>query len=245
MKKKILLIGIIMLFMVMLTNKSHAAIEIKPSPEANANNVLVNTTVSNSYLLCQKMTEKGESLYGATVVPHLSTNKDWGAVSYLSNSIYGTNSKGENTGTKINIDGVDYYSTNGNVTGVINWGVNCYNSSLWTQTSSLIQAYIDDNSESTAKDNVKELENAARNGSRFVEIIDTSDSTLQNTQGMGMGETRLYPWKQWNVVHSNVNNPVTIREGLFGYNASVYYNSNTTSGIASSRATFRPVIWNK
>ena len=76
MKKKTLLIVIMFLIMLILKNKSYAAIEIKPSPEANANSVLKNTTVSNSYLLCQKMTEKGESLYGSTVLPHLSTNKD-------------------------------------------------------------------------------------------------------------------------------------------------------------------------
>ena len=186
MKKKTLLIVIMFLIMLILKNKSYAAIEIKPSPEANANSVLKNTTVSNSYLLCQKMTEKGESLYGSTVLPHLSTNKDWGAVAYLLNSIYGTNTAGKSTGIKININGVDYYSTNGNITGVMNWGVNCYQTGLFSQTSSLIKEYIDNGSESTAKDNVIELEKATLNNSRFVEIIDTKNFTAASTQGMGL-----------------------------------------------------------
>lgn len=58
MKKKTLLIVIMFLIMLILKNKSYAAIEIKPSPEANANSVLKNTTVSNSYLLCQKNDRK-------------------------------------------------------------------------------------------------------------------------------------------------------------------------------------------
>ena len=244
MKKKTLLIVIMFLIMLILKNKSYAAIEIKPSPEANANSVLKNTTVSNSYLLCQKMTEKGESLYGSTVLPHLSTNKDWGAVSYLLNSIYGTNTAGKSTGIKININGVDYYSTNGNITGVMNWGVNCYQTGLFSQTSSLIKEYIDNGSESTAKDNVIELEKATLNNSRFVEIIDTKNFTAASTQGMGLMETRSWEWSNWSAAGTVIDKPICIRREIFGYYVSSNYNSIAT-GEASYNGTFRPVIWNK
>lgn len=250
-RKKIFLINIIVLFMVILAQKSYAALEIKPSAAANADGVFTNSSVTNSYLLCQKMTEKGESLYGSTVVPHLSTNKDWGAVSYLANSIYGTNSSGQNKGGKISIDGVYYYSTNGNATGVMNWGVNCYNDKLYSQTASLMQQYITEvlkyekgetTSTLTARDNVTELEKAALNSSRFVEIINTGDLN----KGMALAETSGYSWENWKRIGSRIDHPMLIRQGLFGFSVGNGDFSNyTSSGAESTHATFRPVIWNK
>ena len=246
MRKKLLILNILFLLLIAIAQKSYAAIEVKPSPAANSNNVMRNTSVSNSYLLCQNMTKKGESLYGATVLPHLTTNTDWGAVSYLSNSIYGTNSAGKNTGTKVTIDGVDYYSTTGNNSGVMNWGVNCYNGNLWTQTSSLITAYVNDSSTSNAKNNVTELENAAKSNSRFVNIVNTGSLTVNNTLGMAIAETSGYNWDQWHWSAQYVDYPITMRQGLFGFSVGYdIYDFDTTSGASSDRATFRPVIWNK
>lgn len=218
MRKRLLFIIVILLF-VAITQKSYAAIEIKPSAEANANGVMTNISVTNSYLLCQGMTGKGESLYGSTVVPHLSTNADWGAVSYLSNSIYGTNSAGQNTGLKININGIDYYSTTGNASGVMNWGVNSYTTNLWTQTASLITNYMTDNSTSTATGYVTELYNAVKQKSRFVEEINTDSGkfTVNNTLGMAMAEVSGYPWDQWRYAGQNINYPIAMRQGLFGF----------------------------
>ena len=244
MRKKLLIFNILFLLLIAIAQKSYAAIEVKPSPAANADNVMRNTSVSNSYLLCQNMTKKGESLYGATVLPHLTTNTDWGAVSYLSNSIYGTNSAGKNTGTKVTIDGVDYYSTTGNNSGVMNWGVNCYNTQIYTQTSSLITAYVNDSSKSNAKNNVTELENAAKNNSRFVNIVNTGSLTVNNTLGMAIAETSGYNWDQWRWSAQSVDYPITMRQGLFGFYVGDY-GGGTTSGASSGYATFRPVIWNK
>lgn len=250
MKKKVILISIMVLFMAILTQKSYAAIEIKPSATASASGVFTNSSVSNSYLLCQKMTEKGESLYGSTVVPHLSTNKDWGAVSYLANSIYGTNSEGKNTGVKLeNINGVAYYSTTKNVTGVMNWGANCYNGNLYTQTASLMKKYKDEvkngTSASTARNNVTELEKAALTDSRFVEVINTGSLTTTSTTGMALAETSGYSWENWHGIGSSSDYPMFIRQGLIGFNVGAYYFNFASSGAGSGYATFRPVIWNK
>ena len=251
MKKKVILISIMVLFMAILTQKSYAAIEIKPSATASASGVFTNSSVSNSYLLCQKMTEKGESLYGSTVVPHLSTNKDWGAVSYLANSIYGTNSEGKNTGVKLeNINGVAYYSTTKNVTGVMNWGANCYNTNLYTQTASLMKQYKDEvkngTSASTARNNVTELEKAALTDSRFVEVINTGSLTTTSTTGMALAETSGYSWGNWHGIGSSSDYPMFIRQGLFVFVVGVGNSGGgTTSGAGSGYATFRPVIWNK
>ena len=250
MRKKLLILNILFLLLIAIAQKSYAAIEVKPSPAANSNNVMRNTSVSNSYLLCQNMTKKGESLYGATVLPHLTTNTDWGAVSYLSNSIYGTNSAGKNTGTKVTIDGVDYYSTTGNNSGVMNWGVNCYNENLWTQTSSLINKYVENSSISTAQNDVIELEKAAKNNSRFIDIVNINQFTINNTLGMALAETNKYTeWLHRGSYGSDASLPITVRDGLFGFyvgsgSGGMPY-SRIASGKESDYTTFRPIIWNK
>ena len=93
MRKKIIFSLIILSLIFTIGQASYAAVEIVPSKTGDGKDAIVNTTVSNSYLLCQGMKNTGESLKGTTVKPHLATNKDWGAVSYLSNSIYGTNTQ--------------------------------------------------------------------------------------------------------------------------------------------------------
>lgn len=82
------------------------------------------------------MINAGESLYGSgsNVKPHLVTNKDYGAVSYLSNSIYGTNTAGKNSGVEIQINGVKYRSTTGNASGIMNWGSNAYGNNMYSGT---------------------------------------------------------------------------------------------------------------
>ncbi|MBR0491014.1 MAG: hypothetical protein IJJ82_03085 [Clostridia bacterium] len=224
------------------STQTHAALSVKPATVTNGSNVLVNTSISNSYMLCQQMTNAGESLYGTTVRPHLATNKDWGAVSYLSQSTYGTNSAGQNTGTQITINGVNYYSTNGNATGVMNWGSNP-NITLRSQTSGIINAYIeltDKTNGSTADyDNVKALdENKATD---FVEVFSGTYNSA-TTKGMAMMETQGIGYSDWKYGASNVNYPTSIRNGLFGFVVSNGFTG--TSGADFSIITFRPVIWN-
>lgn len=247
MKKRIMIINILIFAIIMITQKSFAAIEIKPSATADAKGVMTNTSVTNSYLLCQNMTKQGESLYGSTVLPHLSTNSDWGAVSYLSNSIYGTNSAGKNTGVEVTINGVSYYSTNGNVTGVMNWGRNYYKADLYTQTASLITKYVTDNTGSTAIDYVTELLTAAKNNSRFVNVVNTGAFTVRNTLGQALAETSGYNWGQWKYAGQDINYPIAMRQGLLGFYVGTYNGDGigTASGADSAYATFRPVIWNK
>ena len=184
--RKIRIISLfIIISIIVIMPKSYAKIEIKPSPEANANKVMVWTTVSNSYLVCQQMKDKGENLYGTSVKPHLSTNKDWGAVSYLSNSSYGTSSAGQNTGVEITMNGVKYYSTNGNSSGVMNWGCNPYKQ-LYSQTPGIMEAYMNlsDTTTSSAYEYVVELEKAVKNNSSNVEKLKAND--YNGTIGMKM-----------------------------------------------------------
>ena len=182
MKKKVILINIAIILIILLGRASYAAVSIVPGTDA-----MTNISATDAYLSCRNMKNIGESLYGTTVEPHLTTNADWGAVSYLSNSAYGTNTAGGDTGIIVNIEDVDYYSTNGNITGVMNWGSNP-KKTLFTQTACLTKAHVDSGSTNS---NVLELENVAKENSRFVEIIDTGTAFEETTKGMAFKESAL------------------------------------------------------
>lgn len=237
MKRKILFSLIVLVITIIIGQVSYAAVEIVPSKNGKGTDQMVNTTISNSYLLCQNMKQAGESLNGSTVLPHLATNKDWGAVSYLSNSIYGTNTEGKNTGVEITIDDVKYYSTTGNITGVMNWGSNP-NATRFTQTAGLIQSYNNDTS--TASANIVEIYN-----NKDTSYVNASIAT--NTVGMAITETKGLYNSTYFVSNSN-EYPVSIRNSLFGIAVGdrlwYTYRPAVTTGIANELTTFRPVIWN-
>lgn len=227
MKRKILFTLICSIIILAVASVSYAAVEIVPSKNGLGTDSIVNTTISNSYMLCQNMKNVGESLYGTTVLPHLATNKDWGAVSYLSNSIYGTNGTGGNTGVEVTIDGVKYYSTTNNITGVMNWGSNP-NKTRTTQTSGII---LNDTDLESNMDNVIELYN--NKDSKYVEaFISTEWGKVANTLGMATYE----------VDADNIGMTlVSIRSGLYGMRT--YW--GVAFGQKTTETTFRPVVWNK
>ena len=203
MRRKIILSLMILIAVLLLAQTSYAAVEIVPSKSGDGKDAIVNTTVSNSYLLCQGMKDTGGSLKGATVQPHLATNKDWGAVSYLSNSIYGTNTAGGNNGLPVTISGVKYYSTTTNITGVMNWGRNP-NVERHTQTSGLIDSYTPETS--TVSSNFIEL--YTNKNTKYVEYIDPTIES--NTLGMGIKEIGTDSYQ----VGRGNNWPGSVRSGL-------------------------------
>lgn len=237
MRRKILLSTIILIVTLITGKISYAAIEIVPSKTGDGKDPIVRTSVSNSYYLCRSMKNSGESLVGTNVDVHLATNKDWGAVSYLSDSIYGTNTQGGNTGVRVTINGVNYYSTTNNITGVMNWGSNP-NTTMYTQTAGLVSSYT------SGLDDITEL--YANRDSNHVEYLDLS--VANNTKGMAAHETNSkYNTKFYTF---NIRNyPTSIRQGLFagsfGFNIGAgYLGNNRTDGSAFGDTTFRPVIWN-
>lgn len=239
MRKKIGIISLLTIISIIaIIPKSYGALTSKPTTKTDGSNVLVNSTVSNSYLLCQQMKNNGESLYGTTVKPHLATNKDWGAVSYLSNSIYGTNTQGGNTGLEVTINGVTYYSTTGNASGVMNWGSSPYKV-LGTQTAGLSSYYT-----SSENNNKTELYNNRE--TEYVEYINPTTASL--TVGMAMQETSGKFGKRFTCGNNNTNSG-TLRVGMFGGDCGgTYTNVNGillyADGAASNYITFRPVVWN-
>ena len=238
MKVKMIFSLIIFAITIGVYHVCYAAVEIVPSKNGKGTDQIVNTTISNSFLLCRGMKNVGESLNGTNVDPHLATNKDWGAVSYLSNSIYGTNTEGKNRGIEVTIDNVKYYSTTPNITGVMNWGSNP-NVSRSTQTSGLISNYNPETS--TASEYVVELYN-----NRDTEYVDYVDATINTeTLGMAINETNGMYNVHFDTNQKNNNTPISLRTGLlsgtFGFNR---FGHGNESGKALSHVTFRPVIWN-
>ncbi|MBR3325332.1 MAG: hypothetical protein IKG14_04750 [Clostridia bacterium] len=239
MKKNIIKINlIVLLFLIIMGSKSHAALTSKLTTQKDGKNVVVNTTIANSYVKCKQMINSGESLQGANVKPHLATNKDWGAVSYLSNSIYGTNTAGKNNGVEITINDVKYRSTNGNASGVMNWGSNPYKT-LYTQTAGLINNY-DPNTSSSAT-YVSEL--YANKDTAYVDYI--NPTIAYQTYGMAIQETsNIFG----GIFYANTlnYNCSSLRIGLFaGHFGSRNDNGGSRAGGAQySDVTFRPVVWN-
>lgn len=247
MRKKI---GIICLLMVIciisIAPKSYGAIASKPTTKTDGSNVLVNKTISEAFVLCKNMTSNGESLYGATVKPHLATNKDWGAVSYLSNSSYGTNTAGKNTGVAVIMNGVKYCSTTGNTSGVMNWANNPNTYRKHSYTSGILKSYMD--SDEKKNNSVIELVNAASVGSDYVEIIDTTEDGFNDTtEGMALSEITGFSTVNWKYVSNKLNGPISVRNGLFGFDIGTgrydWYDV-PTAGSVDVNVTFRPVIWN-
>ena len=233
MKRKILLSSLILVIMLIIGKASYATVEIIPSKTGDGKDAIVNLTVSDSYIMCKGMkTNTGESLKDTGVDVHLATNKDWGAVSYLSNSIYGTNTTGGNTGITVTISGVNYYSTTTNITGVMNWGINP-NVRRFTQTAGLINNY------SLGSNNVTELYNNRE--TKYVEYI--NPTSVEDSNGMSIKSYGFY-------TGTDTAHPGSMRNGLFmgnfgannAFGQSSYYERSTGAGFADT--TFRPVIWN-
>ena len=233
MSRKILLSLLIFTTMIIIGKASYATVEIVPSKTGDGKDAIVNVTVSDSFILSKGMkTNTGESLKGSNVDVHLATNKDWGAVSYLSQSIYGTNKTGGATGTTQTINGVRYYSTTTNITGVMNWGSNP-NVTRYTQTAGLISQYT------SGVDGITELYNNRE--TKYVEYIDYTKGA--NTKGMAIHETGgKYGARYRNM--SDTRYPTSFRLGLFGINTGEAFIYQQKGSGKQDNVTFRPVIWN-
>ena len=126
MVKKIIFI---IIALILNFNYSYAAIEIKDS----SSEVLTNKTISEFYDMAEDMKNLGQGLEGTTVDVKMANNYEWAVVSYFSNSNYGTAGAGQNVGTQLT--GTSHYSTNGNITGVMDWG------KTYTFTAGIIESY--------------------------------------------------------------------------------------------------------
>ena len=238
-KVNIAIIGSIIAIGMLTTKVNASQIEIKPTAKGARS-----ITVSQSYVTCRNLDSVNSTLGTTALDPHLVTNKDWGAVAYLANSDYGVGADGHSdsnkSGKKITIGEINYYSTSGNATGVMNWGANP-NATTYTQTSSLVKD-LTSLSQITSDDTKNSVQTLISNiGTRYVESVHRS-----NTLGMAMSEAE--GWTDSNLIGISKIYPIGWRKGLFGhfigYDPGHYSGYETGRGVARSNTTFRPVIWN-
>ena len=189
----IILVGIIL-----ITPQAYAktSIEIKPSTT-----VYTNKTISEFFDESIAMKNVGEGLEGSDVDVHMATNTDWAIVSYFSNSAYGTNGEGGNTGVTISINGTDYLSTNGNVTGVMNFG------KMDTYTSGVISNYAEISDDTTVWANGRSIIANATNNI-YVDLI--NNLSIKQMAAYEYGTS----WGKY-FVDSNISSPYCARLGLF------------------------------
>lgn len=212
MKRKVIVISILAIIASLsIATVSNAAIQIKPTK----GNIHTDISASQSYQYCYDMRNASSSLGVNNLDPHLTLNKDWGAAAYLAISAYGTTRSQD--GISVAIDGYGYFSTTGNVTGVMNMA----NGTKYVYTASMasVSEYYD-------------MQNIINNkNTKYVEIISSTAATA--TKGYALGETQGW----YNSGISNVEKSHTCaRSGILG-----------AIGTTGNRgiATFRPVIWNK
>lgn len=225
--KKSKIIGALMLsiiFVILSTIKSYGAVAI-----IKGGKTFTNRSISDCYNLSKEMKNVGQGLESTNVDVHMATNKEWATVSYFSNSAYGTATTGQNKGIEINIDGTNYLSTNGNVTGVMDWGKTI------TFTSGLVSNYPDLDKSSVVYTNGKSLVDNAGTDSK-IDILSSSTPTVS------IGKNGWYG--SWNYLGNDLRYPYSVRSGLFGFYAggNGYGVNFGTSGAASTNVTFRPVI---
>lgn len=227
--KKIIITLIIALSFIMLTNiKSYGAIAITKGTE-----VFTNKTISEFFDLCREMKNAGQGLEGTTVDPHMATNKEWATVSYFSNSNYGTATLGKNNGIDVTIDGTTYKSTNGNATGVMDWGKTA------TFTAGVLSTYTNlSDTDTLYTDGKSIIENATN--SQYVDLVDVVSWEKMAATGWFDSGREL---------RSDLKYPYSVRCGLWGHwsGNAIWLTNRTdlgTTGKASIYTTFRPVLFN-
>ncbi len=216
---KILILSII--FMILTTVKSYGAVAI-----IKGGTTFTNRNISDFYDISKEMKNVGQGLESTSVDVHMATNEEWATVSYFSNSAYGTATAGQNKGIEVEIDGRQYFSTNGNATGVMDWGKTV------TFTSGVISNYADiDKSSNVYRDGKSIVDNAGKDSK--IDILSNSTSTV------AIGKNGWY--SSWNHLANDLRDPYSTRSGLFSFYAGTGY-YGFASGAASTNVTFRPVI---
>ena len=184
---------------------------------------VTNYTISDFYLMAEGLTGTGQALEGTNVDVKMANNYEWAVVSYFSNSAYGTG------GTGGNLDNGG--STNGNITGVYNWG------KTYTFTAGIIDSY--------ASKTLTTAGNLTSDSTRNILLEKIGSNRIDKFMGTGdsdysIAKSGWYSWINW--CGSNENYPYSARKGLFGFVGGVSGRGEYPSGT-SNAATFRPVFY--
>lgn len=233
---KICLMLVLVILIFSINNKVNAAIAIKEA----GTSVLTEKTISEFFDMAQQMTQSGQALEGTSLDPHMATNKEWAAVSYLSNSNYGTAGEGQNTGITVTINGNSHYSTTDNITGVIDWGrTHSFTAGILSDADTKI-------TDQTVRANGQSLITNIADDSKVDKFDMEDNSSIAVTgwfnTGLGLDGATMKG--------TNYDYPYSGRKGLFHFQGGRYNKNNPGSfyfveisnGAALSRYTFRPVL---
>ena len=230
MKKIVIAITFVLVSLLLSYNASYAAvIESKDS----TGQVVTGGTISDFYVMAEGLKGTGQGLEGTSVDVKMANNYEWAAVSYFSNSAYGTGGTGGNTGTpNINTGVAKHKSTNGNVTGVMDWGNNI------TFTAGITESYKDITLTTEGGDSIK---NAANNPN----TSDKIDKFPIKEYNDDVAQTGWYTSKNINIGSAS-KYPYALRYGMFGFvsgHNGGTYGDKRSSGKADGEITFRAVFY--
>ena len=205
---------------IVLVNKSNATAESNRTTSGSPK------TVNGAFEQCYEMRNPTSSLGNNKLDPHLATPRDMGIAIFLGLSSYGTVKNA--TGDTVTINSVNYTTTTGNATGVMDFGKNV------THTASYLEG-------STSSDKRSNLYTSSY--SRYVDVI-SGTNDANNNIGMAYGETSGWYSSPRDFVNSS--NPVGIRAGVLGYYYHIgnAYGPNVGDGGSYGDVTYRPVLWN-
>ncbi len=195
--KKQIIIGIIIIMVMLLIPNCSKAVEASRFEAKSGGTQWNQVTISRAYQECYDLRAKeAESTLGDNNLdPHLTLNKDWGAVAYLAISAYGTNGA----------------NTTGNITGVMEFGTN------YEWTSSLITGGSASNPEyRTNLTNNKDTQ--------YVEqLAGDANSNIANSKGMALAETSsLASPKDWSKSYPCFARKGVLGFGFYSYGYSHY-----------------------
>lgn len=186
-------------------------------------NSLTNISISKASLIAKNMKEIN-NIYGLSnnIDSHIITNLEWGAISYLANSIYGINDeiKSNNQSYKNNL----INSTTGNITGVFDM-VSNNNEFVMGNYNHDAGKNENDNSGFTSFGNIS-----------WPDTIDYYKGITSRNRLLGdaTGET-----ENW---YNSVNNFVNGEYPFFIRGGSSLYNFDHSTGSSSDNITFRVVL---
>ena len=203
MRKIVKTIFFMIIVLLLSYSSSYAAvIEIKDSTAQ----VLTNATISDFYVMAEGLKGTGQILEGTTVDVKMANNYEWALVSYFSNSAYGTGGAGQNTGiANINTGVAKHKSTNGNVTGVMDWG------NKYTYTAGIIDSYAGKTLTTAGNLTLEPTISTIVNNAETNRV----DKFPNKNYNDDIAQTGWY--SSWNYKGNSIRNPYTVRTGLFGF----------------------------
>ena len=224
MKKRVILFIMIMFIIIFNNNISMAGLQVVDGAAE-----YVNVNISESFEICYNLRNSDSTLGTNSLDPHLVTSLDWGAVAYLAQSRYGSNA------TALELFN---NSSTGNESGV-------QDTNGYMQTATIFENRNKTSNNATMYRYKLEEALTTPGMEKYVDVI---SNTVDNTTTLGRAIAETIGWYGASYLFrngSNTDEPLIIRNSLFGVSTYVGYNGITYyEGRAASNFTFRPVIWN-